>query len=247
MKASVVLSLSLLSLIGLILTGCNENGSNEPLTFSYSFDTDDQGWQGGFSDLPVNHAVQGYDVNFQYADIPVEDDEGGALLLKGNNHSDDLFLYTMKSFNEDDGFKSSTEYSVNLSFALATNVPPGLMGIGGSPGEGVSVKAGGVNFKPETIEENVGSEPYLRMNIDKGNQFNSGEDMIILGDAAKGPGPGQDDYSYQYKYFNHDFKITTNAEGELWVILGADSGFEGISELYFDNISITFTKILAIK
>jgi hypothetical protein len=31
-----------------------------------------------------------------------------------------------------------------------------------------------------------------------------------------------------------------NEQGELWVIIGADSGFEGISRLYFDNIRVSF-------
>jgi len=247
MKDSLILLLIYVSLTGLILTGCNGTESNEPLTFSYGFDTNTQDWQGGFSDLPVNYEEQGYDVIFQYTEIPVEGEEGGGIFLKGNNHSDDLFLYTTKSFSKQDGLKPSTEYNVNLSFALATNVPPGMMGIGGSPGESVSIKAGAVKFKPESIEENIGIEVYLRMNIDKGNQFNSGVDMIILGDAAKGEGPGQDDESYQYKNFNYDFKVDTNDAGELWIIIGADSGFEGISELYFDNISLTFTEITDTK
>jgi hypothetical protein len=177
-------------------------------------------------------------------DIPVEGEEGGGLLLKGNNHSDDLFLYTTKGFGSQDGLKPNTEYDIQLSFALATNVPSGMMGIGGSPGESVYIKAGVVNGKPESNEEVVGGEPYFRMNIDIGSQSNSGNDMVVLGNAVKGEGPGQGDESYQYKNFNHSFRVNTNDEGELWVIIGADSGFEGISELYFDNISLTFTKIL---
>ena len=233
-----------ISIICLFLTGCSATDTTGPFTLTYDFNSDNQGWEGGFSDLPVNHKEHGYDLVFEYMDIPVEGEEGGGLFLKGNNHSDDLFLYTTKDFGSQDGLKPNTKYDIQLSFELATNVPSGMMGIGGSPGESVYIKAGVVNGKPESNEEVVGGEPYFRMNIDIGSQSNSGNDMVVLGNAAKGEGLGQGDESYQYKNFNHDFRINTNDEGKLWVIIGADSGFEGISELYFDNISITFTKIL---
>ena len=66
-----------------------------------------------------------------------------------------------------------------MSIDLATNVPAGLVGIGGSPGESVFVKAGASTVEP--LAEEDGSR-YLRMNIDKGNQANGGEDHA-------GPGP----------------------------------------------------------
>ena len=49
------------------------------------------------------------------------------------------------------------------------------------------------------------------------------------------------DIFIEHKHFNHNFQAMTNENEELWVIIGADSGFEGISQLYLDNVSITFT------
>ncbi|MFC2038205.1 YbaY family lipoprotein [Chloroflexota bacterium] len=215
----------------------------ETITATFHFNQDTEGWTGGFSDLPVRHEDHGYDVEFRYSDIPVEGEEGGGLMLYGNNHSDDLFMYTLRAFDTHDGLSPNARYEVQLSFDLATNVPPGMMGIGGSPGESVYIKAGVVSIEPESEEDTTGGEDYYRINIDKGNQSSGGEDMIVLGDAAKGEGPGQNDESFQYKPFNYGYQATTNENGELWVIIGADSGFEGISQLYFDNISITFNRV----
>lgn len=226
-----------------LITGCGSNDSNEPLTRVYDFNVDTQGWEGGFSDLPINYKDHGYDVEFSYADSPVEGEEGGCLLLKGNNHSDDLFLYAVKALGSKDGLKKNTDYQVELSFALITNIPSGMMGIGGSPGESVYIKAGVINKEPRSIEETTSGEAYYRMNIDIGNQSTGGQDMVVLGNAAKGDGPGQSDESYQNKYFNHEFQVTTGDTGDIWVILGADSGFEGIHEIYFDKISLTFTLV----
>ena len=215
----------------------------ETLTATYHFDQDAEDWIGGFSDLPVSHEEHGYEVEFRYSDIPVEGEVGGGLLLTGNNHSDDLFMFVMRAFGSQDGLKPNTKYEIQLSFDMATNVPPGMMGIGGSPGESVYIKAGVVNIKPDSEKDTSGGEEYYRLNIDKGNQSNGGEDMIVLGDAAKGEGASQNDDTFQYKPFKYGFQATTNENGELWVIIGADSGFEGISQLYFDNISITFNRV----
>ena len=227
----------------LLLTGC-QRSTTVTGPFIFNFDQNTEGWIGGFSDLPVDHAEQGYDVEFKHSEIPVTGKESGGLLLKGNNHSDDLFMYVLRAFDSQNQLKAGTVYSVTLSFDMATNVPPGMMGIGGSPGESVYIKAGVVNVEPKSVADTSGNNGFYRMNIDIGNQSNSGQDMSVIGDAAKGAGEGQEDESFQYKSFELEFRVATDEIGKLWVIIGADSGFEGISQLYFDNISVTFTKVL---
>ena len=66
-------------------------------------------------------------------------------------------------------------------WTLATNVAESLVGIGGSPGESVFVKAGASTVEPVTPEDDAG---YFRMNIDKGNQSNGGESMVVVGHVA---------------------------------------------------------------
>jgi len=38
-----------------------------------------------------------------------------------------------------------------------------------------------------------------------------------------------------------ELKLTTNADGSIWVFVGSDSGYEGYTKLFYDNITITFT------
>jgi uncharacterized lipoprotein YbaY len=162
-----------------------------PITaFAFSFDQDTEGWHGGFSDLPADYEGHGYDVEFKHSDIPIEGNENGGLSLTGNNHSDDLFMYLLRAFDVQNGLKPNTAYRVELSFDMATNVPPGMMGIGGSPGESVYIKAGVVNREPKsTVDTSRGSGIY-RMDIDKGNQSSGGKDMVVVGNASKIEGPG---------------------------------------------------------
>lgn len=233
-----VILIFLMAVVVSILACGQESAKTVQNTFT--FDTDEEGWTGGFADLPVDHEQQGYDVSFSHEEVPVPDAESNGLFITGNNHSDDLFMYIVRGFDLEDNLKADTQYSVTLSFKMATEVPPGMMGIGGSPGESVYIKAGVVTKKPIVIEESG----YYVMNIDKGIQSNDGSDAIVLGNAAKDEGSGQDDMTFRYKNFELTQEATSDSEGRIWIIIGADSGFEGITRLYFDDISVTFDPVV---
>jgi hypothetical protein len=86
------------------------------------------------------------------------------------------------------------------------------------------------------VEED--STGWLRMNIDKGNQANSGEDMIVIGNIASPDASG--DGEFVIKMLDSAgiaFEATTDNEGKLWLIVGSDSGFEGLTQLYYSEIS----------
>ena len=38
------------------------------------------------------------------------------------------------------------------------------------------------------------------------------------------------------------FNVTTSDDGTLWLVVGTDSGFEGITTLYYDRISVTLRR-----
>ena len=123
---------------------------------------------------------------------------------------------------------------------LATNVPAGLIGIGGSPGESVFVKAGASTVEP-TAEE--GDNRHLRTNIDKGNQAQGGESMVVLGNVAHPDVLGKE---YRIKTLDNKdlpLMVDTDSEGRVWLIVGTDSGFEGLSALYYSRISYTLSTV----
>ena len=115
------------------------------------------------------------------------------------------------------------------------------MGIGGSPGESVFVKAGATRDEPEVITDGDG---WLRVNIDKGNQASEGEDMINLGTIAN-PNIDMDTFTgeeYALMTLSNDdrlFKVVSDEQGKVWFIAGTDSGFEGPTKIYYDRISIS--------
>ena len=223
----------------ILIMGCSGDLEKE-FQFNYTFEEDQQGWVTDFADLPADFDETFYELDSGWGALP-SGLEGNAIYLSGHNHSDDLFMFLKKQI---DGLKPNTTYQVFFSIDLASNTPEGMMGIGGSPGESVFVKAGAVNYEPEVIEE---SDGWLRMNIDKGNQASEGEDMVNLGTLAN---PNIDLTTFTGEEFaimtldNQDgeFSVTTDSQGNVWVLAGTDSGFEGLTTVYYDKIVITFNE-----
>ena len=235
----------------LIGSGCSLNddkGPSEPnhdlnnevqvLTYDFDFEDDEEGWVAGFADLPADYDNESYKLDSEYRELPLAL-EGHGIYIQGFNRSDDLFMYLK---NRVEGLNPGTTYQVIFQIDLATSVPEGLVGVGGSPGESVYVKAGAVQYEPLTVSD---EQNYLRMNIDKGNQASEGVDMINLGHIAHPDLEGVSLLKYQIKSLDSEdrnFEVTANDDGTLWFIVGTDSGFESITAIYYDRITIILTK-----
>jgi hypothetical protein len=74
------------------------SGGEKRFIFEYTFDDGTESWSEGFVDLPVNYEDDIYRLEFDHTDWPVGlDKTGKALMLSGNNASDDLFMYCVIS------------------------------------------------------------------------------------------------------------------------------------------------------
>ena len=239
MKSALSSTRRVMLLIALILVAAtlsSPSGSlaqdETPSEFTFDFETDAQGWTVGFADLPVDYDQSIYELAHEHRPLP-DGLEGGGIYIQGHNRSDDLFIFLKRQV---DGLKPNTAYTVSVSVDLATNVSAGMIGIGGSPGESVFVKAGASTTEPLALED---INRYLRMNIDKGNQARGGESMVVLGDVAH---PDVLNREYRVKTLDNvdlPLSVTTDGEGRVWLIVGTDSGFEGLTRLYYARISYT--------
>ena len=208
----------------------------ETTEFTFSFENDDRGWLTGFADLPANFEQSAFELDSGHRPLPAGL-EGSGMYLQGHNRSDDLFMFLKRQV---EGLRPDTAYVVTVSLDLATNVPGGLVGIGGSPGESVYVKAGASAVEPFVEEDDTG---YLGMNIDKGNQATEGEAMINLGNVAHPEVTGDE---YKIKTLHNQgrpFEVVSDNEGRIWLIAGTDSGFEGLSAFYYTGITYIFTTV----
>lgn len=220
----------------ILFSGC-ELDNSDPSDYGYAelhytFVSGLDGWVAGFSDYPKDEETN-YQLSAQHVNLPEPlDVNRKAILLSGNNHSDDLFMYVKRKII---GLEPNTYYYLTFNVKLASNIANNTVGIGGSPGESVYLKVGGSTIEPVSVVDNDGT---YRMNIDKGNQAQSGINMVTIGDFSNGTDTNE--YAFKTIWNNAPVAVKTNDNGELWLITGSDSGFEGVTNLYFSVISIIF-------
>ena len=136
------------------------------------------------------------------------------------------------------GLDPNTTYLADFEIEIASEAGNDCSGIGGSPA--ILLKAGATIIEPIAEPDSTG---FLMMNIDKGNQTEGGNDAQVLGDI----GVDVDCLNpvFQIKKLgsqqNNLFEITTDDTGSVWLIVGTDSGFEGITNLFYTEIQVTLT------
>ena len=213
----------------------DDTGLANSTEFNFSFDNNREGWEGDFADYPSGEE-QFYELDFQHSSLPdpLNIPRTGALMQTGSNRSDDLFMFIYRRFN---GLKRNQAYTVSFEVEFATDVADGMVGIGGSPGESVYIKAGAVSVLPEKVNQ----DNFYLMNIDKGNQSVGGSDMRVIGDFSN----DSDQNEYRFKSISAEslLTVTSNSSGELWMIVGTDSGFEGVTTIYYNRIDIRLAEV----
>jgi hypothetical protein len=223
----------------LILFGSCSLSDDSPgiSVFSTSFDFNESqdGWIADFTDLPSGAEDSAfYELKFEYTDLPSHLGARKSIMLSGNNHSDDLFMFIKRKIS---GLAPNTLYNLVFEVELASNAPEGSVGIGGSPGKSVYLKAGASEIEPvKTIQSNQ----YV-LNIDKGNQSTSGTNAITLGDIAIPA--SYTDYTLisRTNASGEPFIAKSNNAGEMWLIVGTESGFEGTTTVYYTKVNILFS------
>jgi hypothetical protein len=202
------------------------------MTDTSTFRSGLDGWSVDFADYPAGEESF-YELAWGLRTLPSPlDTLAPALMVSGNNHSDDLFMFMKKCIA---GLRPESSYLVRFDVTLASNAPTGAIGVGGPPGEGVTIKCGVTTTEPGVV---LDASKYFRMDIDKGNQSGRGEDMDTIGHV------GVADTTTHYTLISRSnagrpFLASTDRDGKLWVIIGTDSGFESTTTLFYSLIVIT--------
>jgi hypothetical protein len=228
---------SLLISVALIFIGIgcdkeNDVTNPDPKQYNFEFSSGLEGWIGGFADYPVTTEAD-FELETIHSVLPLPlDQKKGAIKQSGNNHSDDLFMFVKKKINN---LAPNQNYKITYNVEIATNAPDSSVGVGGSPGSSVFVKVGATQIEPNVQIDNSN---YYRMNIDKANQSASGTDMIVIGDLSNGLA----EYIYNLKTLTNTtpFEVKSNSAGELWLIIGTDSGYESTTTVYYSKIAVQF-------
>lgn len=220
------------------IDGLRCNAENEfGLQLGYSFQLDAAGFTPLFADLPQNPSDI-YELDARWAPLPEPLQSRAGIRLTGHNRSDDLAMLIKSPIS---GLQPNTEYRVELEAELASNVPTGCVGVGGSPGDSVYIKLGASTQEPLALPEAAGgAETWLRLNFDFGNQAQSGENARVVGTLANSANCDDGvDADWELKTLSTEgmgLQARSDADGRLWVVAGSDSAFEGLTRFYFTRV-----------
>lgn len=225
---------SALSLAGL-MSACNDDDSLNPVFISDSaFETGTDGWVAEFAEYETVTDSTTLELAAGRSRLPTGlDTSKYAYRIQGHNRSDDMFMYLKKKLT---GFNPNQTYAISYEITLGTNYPENSVGIGGSPGSSVYLKAGASPIQPSRQLKNK----VYEFNLDKGAQSQDGADAITLGNVSN----GIETAAYklvQKNTSNKTLVVKANEAGEIWLFVGTDSGFEGLSVLYYDRIRAFIT------
>jgi len=227
-------ALGWVALAAALACGCSEANS---VGWNFVFTRGSHGWSAGFADYPAGQEAF-YGLQADYRSLPEPlDTSRSALFIAGVNRSDDLFMF----YKGQGALQLDTSYRVTFEVEIATAVPSGCVGVGGAPGESVWVKAGVTTVEPLPFIDGSG---YFRMNVDKGAQASGGENAVVLGDIANSQSC-REEARWELKTLSspESITVTTDGDGDVWVFVGTDSGFESLSALYYTRVAVDFEPI----
>lgn len=211
-------------------------GKAKELVLTYDFKRGSGSWLAGFSDY--NRQTSDLRMAADLRPLPDEisrNREG--FYIQSMNRSDDVFMFLKKHVTTEDGLEPNQAYRVWFDIRFASNAPTGCVGVGGSPGDSVYLKAGASVDEPVT---SLVGDGYVQISVDKGQQSNGGREAGVVGTIANGtPCDGSAaPYVSVRKDYAHPQPITTDQRGSLWLIAGTDSAYEGLTGLYIESITV---------
>lgn len=230
------LSVALASCLSAALVGCNTDVSFSPRGFAkhYDFSQSDFGFTPMIADYPVGEETF-YELDVSYGNLPEPFATEKGWKISGNNHSDDLLATVVAPVT---GLEPMRTYSASIEVEIITDVPSNCFGIGGSPGFSVYVKAAVSDQEPSRSVDNLN---HYRINLDIGNQSNSGTEGQSIGNVENSLDCGQPQ-AWEKKVLTTQtaIDVTSDNNGQVWILAGFDSGFEGKTTIYLSNLSISF-------
>jgi len=236
MKKVLEAGIAITLLSALAACGGGSKGDDRPQQASMLVDFNRDGitgWTGSSSDYTPETAPT--NVTFEQRGLPAPL-SGNGYFIGGTNRSDDLFLFVKKQVF---GLQKNTTYNLDFSLKFASNTPSGCQGVGGAPGESVWVYAGAAAAEPKAVTVNND----IRMNIDRGNQAQGGKEAQVIGNIANGLACGSTAYVSKTVKNDKPQKVTADANGAVWIMLGIDSGFEAYSSVTLQSVQIDATPV----
>ena len=161
-----------------------------------------------------------------------------------NNYTQDIKGFIKKKVS---GLHVNSQFNVEFNVAILTYMSEECIGIGGSSGKDVTVKASLLTKEPIKYISDEGLFPNYRVDINDG--LYGGEDVDYLGNIGLAVAC-DDTFLHQEPVWevknltNEDNLIfTLDASGEALLYLSIDSGVGGQSRVYITELSLSLNEI----
>ena len=209
----------------------------QSLTLSYVFSESDLGFSIDTADHDVDHQLNGK-IRSELTSLPSPYEYRQGIMFQWQNYSDDIKGFIHKKIT---GLNANSQFSVNFTVEVVTFMSDACVGIGGSPGQSVKVKAALLVDEPTKLIDDITGTAMYRLEVNDGQS--GGDDVVVLGHIGL-PIPCDDNFFanpvWEIKPLTNDeaFTFTTNSNGEAWVYVSIDSGFEGESTVYLASVEL---------
>lgn len=225
------------------LAGCDDSNDGSDfvlekvVTSDFELNADD--WTGDLSEYSTATDTSSIEFRAGRTTLPSPlNTKTYGFMLQSHNRSDDMFMFLKKKIS---GLKANFAYHVTFEIDLVTNYPASGFGTGGSPGSSVYLKGGASAIEPAKKLESG----FYTFNLDKGAQSAGGKNFVNLGNISNGLETSEYKIVKRTSTLANPVVVTADANGAIWVCVGTDSGFEGLTRLYYDKIKVSVTEVLA--
>jgi hypothetical protein len=208
----------------------------------YDFTDGVEGWTSDVSDYS-NGNLDTLEFESGLRNLPEELGTGTGYYLKTMNRSDDAFMFLKRKLTAADGVAPGQRYRISYTIHLGSNLSSGCAGIGGAP-ESSYFKAGGATAEPAPQLDDAAQ--FVGLTVDKGQQSTGGPAASLVGDNGNITNRNDacadgEPYLPLERTHTHPTPVAADSAGNIWLLLGTDSGYEGLTALYFQSIEITLT------
>lgn len=236
----IILFPMLIQIIGCsAITGSDSR--NPEFTHEYNFNEKPNGWSALFSNYWVGREDD-FELESGYRSLPKPlDMDRSGFYLSGMNLSDDLNMFLKHRI---DGLETETAYRVEFEVTFATDAPSGCTGVGGAPGEGVTLHASASSTEPDRVIDNSLEQDYYRLNWEENyeGEAHSWYQETKIGDVAN-TRECEEERRYELKTVTGEQQLVmTDGNGNLWLLVGTRSGFEAATSLYYTEVKASIRK-----
>ncbi|SMF73118.1 hypothetical protein [Pseudobacteriovorax antillogorgiicola] len=163
--------------------------------------------------------------------------ENQMLVMESHNRSDDVWMGLSRWYG---GLNAHQSYEMCLDLTFFSDARTGGVGIGGSP-DAVHLKFGAAHgdLKFDSTFSGTDTIYFDDQVFDKGNQASVGSDVVYLGQISTEVSDGCFK-NFCPKQVSACIPVVADDEGRVNAVLGSDSGFEGVTKLFYKEIEVSF-------